>query len=212
MTSAPRTSRRIAAGAALACIAVLSTACGAASGSAAPGATVTVTAVPSVPGSTSPVATAPASTPAAPAGPAACPTRSLGVKIGLSQGTAGSTYTVIDFTNISHVTCTLYGYPGVSLAGGKPVTQIGLAAVENPTPPRHLVTLRPGAVANALLRIVDAGNFPPATCGPKPASYLQIFPPNQTTPIYLGYHTMTCSKRVRILTVNVVQPGSGGSS
>ena len=58
------------------------------------------------------------------------------------------------------MTCTLYGYPGVSLAGGKPVTQIGLAAARTTTPrgPRHP---GPPAVANALLRIVQAANFPP---------------------------------------------------
>jgi hypothetical protein len=66
--------------------------------------------------------------------------------------------------------------------------------------------------ANALLRIVDAGNFPPATCGMVTAHWLVIFPPNQTTPVYLSYTSPTCSKQVQILTVNVVQPGSGGST
>jgi uncharacterized protein DUF4232 len=130
--------------------------------------------------------------------------------MGLSQGTAGSIYVAIVFRNISNVTCTLYGYPGVALAGGNPITQIGLAAAENPTPPRELVTLVPGAAANALLRIVDAGNYPASKCGPVTATWLQIYPPNQTTPIYLKYTSPACSKPVRILTVNVVQPGSGG--
>jgi hypothetical protein len=80
------------------------------------------------------------------------------VKAGLSQGTAGSIYQVIDFTNISNVSCTLYGYPGISFAStGSSGGQIGLSAKENPTPPRELVTLAPGATANALLRIVDKG-------------------------------------------------------
>jgi hypothetical protein len=135
------------------------------------------------------------------------------VKAGLSQGTAGSIYQVIDFTNISNVSCTLYGYPGISFAStGSPGGQIGLSAKENPTPPRELVTLAPGATANALLRIVDAGNFPPATCGMVTAHWLSIYPPNQTTPVYLNYTSPTCSKQVQILTVNVVQPGSGGST
>jgi hypothetical protein len=147
------------------------------------------------------------------AGPAPCPTRYLGVKAGLSQGTAGSIYQVIDFTNISNVSCTLYGYPGISFAStGSSGGQIGLSAKENPTPPRELVTLAPGATANALLRIVDAGNFPPATCGMVTAHWLVIYPPNQTTPVYLKYTSPTCSKQVQILTVNVVQPGSGGST
>jgi hypothetical protein len=119
---------------------------------------------------------------------------------------------VIDFTNIGNVTCSLYGYPGVSLAGGTPVRQIGLAAVEGKATPRTLVTLAPGAVANALLQIVHAQNYPPANCQPVAATYLQIYPPNQTTPIYLGYRSTACSKPVQILTVSVVQAGSGGSS
>ncbi|HXP18570.1 MAG TPA: DUF4232 domain-containing protein [Streptosporangiaceae bacterium] len=202
---------RAIAGAWISGIVVLFAGCGATGSSAGPGKTITVTASPAAPASTAPATPAPATSPAAPAGPAACPTRYLSAKAGVSQGTAGSTYTVIDFTNISNVTCTLYGYPGVSLAGGSPVTQIGLAAAENPSPPRELVTLAPRAVASALLRVVHAGDFPPARCHPVTATYLQIFPPNQTTPIYLGYRTATCAKPVRILTISVVQPGSGSS-
>jgi hypothetical protein len=217
MTSSPRTTRRAVGGAALACIAALITACGAsASPSAAPtgtaAATATPTATPTAAASPAAATPAPATPSAAPAGPAPCPTRSLRAKVGVSQGTAGSTYAVIDFTNISSLSCTLYGYPGVSLAGGKPVTQIGLAAAESHATARVLVTLTPGAVANALLQIVHAGNYPASTCGLATASYLQIYPPNQTTPIYLSYTSPTCAKQVQILTVSVVEPGAGSSS
>lgn len=210
MTSPSRTARRVTARGALIAVAALGTACSSGSPSAAPTKTVTVT--PSAQASSAATSPSPAPAPssAAPAGPAPCPTRSLGAKMGLSQGAAGSIYVAIVFRNISNVTCTLYGYPGVALAGGNPITQIGLAAAENPTPPRELVTLAPGAVANALLRIVDAGNYPASKCGPVTARWLQIYPPNQTTPIYLKYTSPACSKPVRILTVNVVQPGPGG--
>jgi hypothetical protein len=215
MTASPRTARQTMAGAALTCVAALAAACGTSSPSAAPGTTAT-TASPAPSASTSPASSAaasptPAATPAA-AGPAACPTRSLKAKIGISQGTAGSIYTVIDFTNIGTVTCTLYGYPGVSLAGGTPVKQIGLAATESKSTPRTLVTLAPGATANALLQIVDAGNFPPAKCGMVTAHYLQIFPPNQTTPIYLSFTSAACSKPVQTLNVSVVMTGAGSSA
>jgi hypothetical protein len=215
MTASPRTARQAMAGAALTCVAALAAACGSSSPSAAPATTAT-TASPAPSASTSPASNAaasptPAATPAA-AGPAACPTRSLKAKIGISQGTAGSVYTVIDFTNISTVTCTLYGYPGVSLAGGTPVKQIGLAAAESKVTPRTLVTLAPGATANALLQIVDAGNFPAAKCGMVTAHYLQIFPPNQTTPIYLSFTSAACSKPVQTLNVSVVMTGAGSSA
>jgi hypothetical protein len=209
MTSVPCRSRLAIACGAVSCLAVLATACGsAASPAVTPTKTVTVTAAPTAPASTG--ATSPGAS--SPAGVAACPTRDLAAKAGLSQGAAGSTYVALDFTNIGTVTCTLYGYPGVSLAGGKPVSQIGLAADESSTTPRQLVTLPPGAVASALLRIVSAVNYPKSKCHPAPATYLQIYPPNQTTPIYLGYTATGCTKPVRLLTIGVVQPGSGGSS
>jgi hypothetical protein len=220
MTPSPRAARPALAGLAL-LLAGLAAGCGSGTPAAAPAKTVTVT--PSAPASTSSTSSAAAATPAASAASpatgtsgggsaaAACPTRSLAVKPGLSQGAAGSVYQVLDFSNISNVTCTLYGFPGVSLAGGKPVTQIGLAAAEDHTTPRRLVTLAPGAVANALLRIVQAANFPPARCHLVNADYLQIYPPNQTTPIYVAYKAQACAKPVQILTISVVQPGSGGS-
>jgi len=123
---------------------------------------------------------------------------------------AGSSYVVIDFKNLNNSPCTLYGYPGISLASGKPVTQIGQAAAENPATPRRLVTLAPGGVANALLRIVHAAGYPSAKCAPVTAHWLQIFPPNQTVPIYLHFTSTACAKPVKLLTVDVVVPGSGG--
>ncbi len=203
--------RRTLAGAALPCVTVLAAGCGS-SGSPAPAPTKTIT-VRATPAAS---ASAAAGTPATPATPTvagaapACPTRSLGLKLGSGQGAAGSTFQVIDFTNISNATCTLYGYPGVSLAGGKPVTQIGLAAAESHATARKLVTLSPGAVASAVLQIAHAVNFPAARCGLVTADYLQIYPPNQTTPGYLHYRSQTCAKKVQILTISVVQPGSGG--
>jgi Protein of unknown function (DUF4232) len=212
MTPSPRAVRP-----ALACLALLlagfAAGCGSGTPAAAPVRTVTVT--PSAPASTAPASPSPSTAAASPsaggAGAAACPTRSLSVKAGLSQGAAGSIYQVLDFSNISNATCTLYGFPGVSLAGGSPVQQIGLAAAEDHSSPRVLVTLAPGAVANALLRIVQAANFPPSRCGLKDATYLQIYPPNQTTPVYLKYKAQACAKPVQILTVSVVKAGSGGS-
>jgi hypothetical protein len=196
---------------ALTCAAVLATGCGGSSSTTAGGGAPSAPAASSAPPSSSAPAT-PASSPASsppPAGPGPCPTRSLQVKLGVSQGTAGSVYTTIDFTNISNVTCTLYGYPGVSLQTARPLHQIGKPAKENPATPRKLVTLQPQTTANALLRIVDAGNYPASTCGPATAHYLQVYPPNQTTPAYIKYKTQACSKPVRLMTVDVVKPGSG---
>ena len=179
---------------------------------------------PAAPGSTAPTPTtaSPASSssntpavasPSSPAaGPAACPTSSLQVKQGVAQGYAGGVYVVIDFTNTSGSTCTLYGYPGVSLVSGPPYTQIGLAAKRSTSTPKKLLTLTPGATAHALLQIVDALNYPPASCGPAKATALKVYPPNQTVPVYLPNASNGCTKPVQILSVGTVQPGSGSSS
>src|SRR5579864_8734843 len=134
---------------------------------------------PTASSSATPVAPAQPVSPAV-TGTPACPNGSLQLKLGLAQGYAGGVYQVIDFTNSSGSTCTLTGYPGVSLVSGPPFVQIGLAAKRDTNTPVKTITLAPGAVANAVLQIVDALNYPTATCSPAKATDLQIYPPNQT--------------------------------
>ena len=144
------------------------------------------------------------------AGAPGCATRDLRAKAGVAQGAAGSVYQVIVFTNVSSTTCTMYGYPGVSLAAGSPVTQVGQAAARSTETSPTMVTLAPGKNANALLRITQALNYPTAKCSPTKTTYLQIYPPNQTTPTYLAYPATGCaSSAVNILTISVVQAGAG---
>jgi hypothetical protein len=187
----------------------------ASSGSSQPGASgssaaASPTAQGTTPGSSNTPAVAVPSS--APAGPPACPTSSLQVKLGVGQGYAGGVYVVIDFTNTGASTCSLFGYPGVSLVKGPPYTQIGLAAKRSTTTPKKLVTLAPGATANALLQIVDALNYPSASCGPTKATALKIYPPNQTEPVYLPNTSSGCAKPVQIMYIGAVRPGSGSSS
>jgi len=128
-----------------------------------------------------------------------------------TEGAAGSVYQNIDFTNVGSTTCSLYGYPGVSLGTGMPFKQIGAAASRSTTASPAVVTLSPGQTANALLRVTQALNYPTATCTPTKAMYLQIYPPSQTTAIYLTYAATGCSSTsVNLLTIGVVQAGAGG--
>ena len=207
MKAMPVAARNATAVAALVAVCGLLAGCGSASSpSARPTATVTVTApAPSAP-ATSP---APATQSATPAGPAGCATSALTVSLGRSSGAAGSSYFPIEFTNASDTPCTLYGYPGVSFVTASG-TQVGAAATEDPTYPRRLVTLTPGGAVHAELKITDALNYPPSTCQPVSVSRLRIFPPGQTSAMYLSLSTMGCSNAsVQILSVQTVQPGSG---
>lgn len=208
-----RVARRAFGAVALISVAVLATACRGTPSTAAGN-----NSTPAASDSTTPAATPPATTPAAQAtqaaasAPSPCPTRSLHVKLGATQGAAGSVYTTIVFTNTSTATCTLYGYPGVSLTTGKPVTVIGKTAKENPATPRRLVTLQPRTSASAVLRIVNAQNYPASQCGPKSSTYLQVYPPNQTAPVRIKHQTLGCAKPINLMTVDVVKRGSGSSS
>lgn len=178
----------------------------ASSGSSQPAAPA---ASPSAPAATSssntPAVVAPSSSAA---GTPACATSALQVKLGSSDGYAGGVYVVIDFTNSSGSSCTLFGYPGVSLVTGPPYKQIGLAAKRSTSTPKKLVTLAAGATASAQLQIVDALNFPSATCGPAKATALKIYPPNQTEPVYLPNSSTGCTKPVQIMYIGAVRPAS----
>ena len=166
----------------------------------------------SLPSTAAPVP--PPSTPASPAvtGPLACATSSLNVTLGPSSGYAGGVDQTIVFTNTSGTTCTLFGYPGVSLVSAPPYKQIGLAAQRGSRVPVKLITLATGAAANAVLQIVDALNFGSATCSPTQAAFLRIYPPNQTAPVYLADTSEICAQPVQTLFISAVQAGAGGSA
>jgi len=125
----------------------------------------------------------------------ACATSGLVVWLDtMGNGTAGSTYYTLEFTNLSGHSCTLAGYPGVSavdLSGN----QIGAPATREAFATPHTVTLGTGtrATATATLRIVEAGNFPASSCGPVVAAGLRVYPPNQRASKVVPFPFGACS-------------------
>jgi hypothetical protein len=90
------------------------------------------------------------------------------------DGTAGTIYYELEFSNVGHQPCTLHGWPsvwGVAATGA----EIGEPASHRGTP--TVVTLQPGATAHAILGVVDTG----ALCaGPGIATAgLRVVPPGQ---------------------------------
>jgi hypothetical protein len=197
--------------ASLAAAGLATAACG--SNAASPRPTVTITktsaATPATGSSTQPASGTSISA-SVPAQTSGCLSRYLHGSTGLTQGTAGSVYVVITFKNLDNVPCTLYGFPGVAQAAGTPVTDIGNPSRESTTTSRELVTLQPGGYANSTLQIVDAGNFPPADCTQRNATWLAVIPPNQTIPLYIPYKSMACVGSAKLMTVTAVRPGNGG--
>jgi len=159
---------------------------------------------PAAASSNSPAGAAPSSS----AGRTACATSALQIKLGASDGYAGGVYQTIDFTNTSGSTCTLFGYPGVSLVTGPPYQQLGVPAKRTTTTPAKVVTLAPGATANAVLQIVDALNFPSPSCQPTKAAALKVYPPNEFTAVYLPDTSYGCGNPVQTMYIAPVRPGA----
>jgi hypothetical protein len=180
--------------AALGSVAALTAGCGTASSGGSPGKTVTVTITPSSGGSSS-AAPTPPNSPSTPAGPAECTTSALQVKVGASNGAAGTIYYSLDFTNVTSSSCFVEGFPGVSLvsAGNSSGSQVGADAKRDPVVTPKVIVLAPGQTANAQLGVAEAGNFPASSCHPVTAHWLKVFPPDQTVAAYAPFTTQTCA-------------------
>jgi hypothetical protein len=139
---------------------------------------------------------------------AACTTPGLVVWLDTQgNGTAGSIFYTLEFTNLSARTCTLKGYPGVSAVNLAGHTLGSAAGRDHATTP-HLITLVPGATATAVLRIVEAGNFPTAACHQVTAAGLRVYPPNLTTSKVVPFPFSACSSTGPVyLSVRAVRHG-----
>ena len=142
-------------------------------------------------------------------GAKACATDDLKTTTGgYGGGTPGTYYSVIDFTNTSHASCTLYGYPGVSLRDSSSGL-IGATGTRSSVRAPSLVTLAPGATANAVLGQTDPSAYPTSKCVPVTSAYLMIYPPNTTQPVELPFTGTTCSNpSVKMLSITPVAAGA----
>jgi hypothetical protein len=134
-----------------------------------------------------------------------CQTTDLTLTLGQSEGTAGSIYEPLHFINKGTSSCTLYGYPGVSFVAGSG-DQIGSPASRNAQHPSRTVTLSPGASADAVVQVVDHGNYGADQCKAKAVSGFRVFPPGNKDAAYVPFHNAVtaCSTDVTQLMVEAV--------
>lgn len=140
---------------------------------------------------TPPTPTAP--TQPTPAGTPRCATSDLQVWAApaVSGGAMGTQYYLIEFKNVAQHSCQIRGYPGVSaIAKGH---QVGNSATWDGPIGVSTVTLLPGAIAHSVLGIRNADNYPAELCGKVTATALKVYPPNETTPVYVAYRFSACS-------------------
>ena len=150
----------------------------------------------------------------------ACPTSGLEARLRAAdtggtgiQGAVGTYYT-LEFTNVSHRPCSLYGYPGVSAyaEGGVPGSQIaggqiGSAAIRDTSVRPRPVTLAPGATAHAVLRVTASRQ--PAGCAQVTAAELRVTLPQHGRPSIVPVHIPVCAKSRVSLSVQAIQARPG---
>jgi len=132
-----------------------------------------------------------ADVPAAVAATPSCQTAGLVVWLDTEgNGTAGTIFYTLNFTNLSGHKCTLRGYPGVSAVNvgghilGSPASRLTGHAV-------HTVSLANGHTASATLGLVDTGALP--SCHRTTAAGFRVFPPNQTASRTIPFPFPACS-------------------
>ena len=169
----------------------------------------------SAPATTTPTASAPsagASASGTTAGTPECRSADLRVAAGRTNGTAGTFYLPIRFTNAGSHPCEIVGFPGVSYLSAPGGTQVGDAA-QRQGPVGSPVVLRPGQTASAIVGMVDVGVLPASSCRPTAVAGLRVYPPDQTASVFVPHAGRGCAGHPGQpqLTVRAVRPGAGTS-
>lgn len=144
-----------------------------------------------------------ASTSSTASGPTGCRATELSGELGPSNAGAGQVYTPLVLRNTGATTCTVRGFPGVSLLDADGV-QLGEPATRE-GPEGDTVTLAPGEAASATLHTANEGLG--ETCTP-PSSAMLVFPPDQTEALTFD-GTYTACGGFSVRTVVAGESGSG---
>ena len=147
-----------------------------------------------------------ASASAAPAAIGRCTSNNLAVWVNAdsADGTAGTTFYHLDFTNIGRTTCFLNGWPGVSASTAGRV-QLGAAASRQNGVPAKTIDIAPGATAHSVLGYVDVQVDP--SCKPANAFFLTVFAPGAVQAKRAFFPLSVCRTSRNDLNVRRVQAG-----
>lgn len=143
--------------------------------------------------------------------PRSCRASDLGVWVASGQGSgaAGTVFYPLQFTNLSHHTCRLRGYPWV-VAVSRAGHWLGRAARRNPVYPVRTVSLGPGRTAHAVL---GYGSVVVGACAARhrrPAFRLRVTPPHRRKVTHALFGLDVCSARGSVfMTVSAIHQGPG---
>jgi Protein of unknown function (DUF4232) len=147
-----------------------------------------------------------------------CGRADLGVWVARDQTgvAAGTAYFQLEFTNLSHHACTLYGFPGVS-ARASDGSLLGNPARRDHSVKARTVRLVPGATGHALLEYSDVitGNCP--SKHKVTAASLLVYAPDQFAADTAFWSLPACTAhgqknflRIRVIARGIGVLGDGG--
>jgi len=132
-----------------------------------------------------------------------CRTAQLRATLGGQNSGVGSIFTTIVLRNVGRQSCSVTGYPGISLVDGAR-RQIGRPARWDAGVVRWF-TLRPGEAASTAVHSLNPGTGT-TNCLP-PSTALRVYPPNARTALLVPARLSDC---LGTLGVTPLVPGTNG--
>jgi len=129
-----------------------------------------------------------------------CVSAQLTVTHGASQGTAGTIYYPIIFTNTG-ATCAIFGVPAIQPVAGSAHHAVGPLARSlsmGMMPVRHVIAK--GQSVSAAIGVVETGNYTPSTCVARSASGVVVTLGSFVPSRYVHLAIIVCTKRTSITT------------
>ncbi len=155
-----------------------------------------------------PLATLAASNASAAVATPSCVASQLSVTIGRAQGTAGTTYYPIAFTNRGGA-CAIWGVPAIQpvAKGRRALGPMARNTSMGMMPLRHVIKY--GQSVSVAFGVVEAGNYPVSSCAPRRAIGVSVslapFVPATFRPLPITVCTLRASTTTRLLA-----PGANG--
>jgi hypothetical protein len=128
----------------------------------------------------------------------------------------GSAYYTLRFTNTSDDTCTMTGFPTVSMVTAENGVRVGGPSGECDEGSScggeevALVALTPGDVAHAKVQQANGGNLDPDECDPQPVGGLVVTPPDDTSSVFVTAGGTGCANpEIGLIQVGAITSGPG---
>ena len=137
-----------------------------------------------------------------------CVASQLSVSVGRAQGTAGTTYYPIVFTNRGG-TCAIWGVPAIQpvATGRRALGPMARNTSMGMMPLRHVIKY--GQSMSVAFGVVEAGNYPVASCAPRRAIGFQVALGSFVPATYRALPITVCTKRAST-TTRLLAPGARG--